>query len=224
MRDSAVRREYLSKYRVPERQRALTAARQAALRERQRAELSETPCPVCDGRLTVLQAMDGAAACGRRCGQLLSLRNRPARPSKRQPRSEAGLERNWLRTYGLTLEQWAAYGAVACDLCGDPLRWSGYGRRLFHIDHDHAHCPAGKGCIDCVRGVLCLNCNTAEGGVQYLLARGVVVVGGRLASYCADPPFQRWRASSPTMGNRLGSVDRDAPFLARPQNETTGLA
>ena len=32
-----------------------------------------------------------------------------------------------------------------------------------HIDHDHDHCPGKLGCRKCVRGVLCMRCNTMLG-------------------------------------------------------------
>lgn len=44
----------------------------------------------------------------------------------------------------------------ACGSCGFS------GARL-SIDHDHRHCPGELGCIHCVRGYLCQQCNTAEG-------------------------------------------------------------
>lgn len=43
----------------------------------------------------------------------------------------------------------------SCGACGslDALK----------VDHDHNHCPAQRGCRECVRGYLCHQCNTAEG-------------------------------------------------------------
>lgn len=35
-----------------------------------------------------------------------------------------------------------------------------------HIDHDHACCPGPKSCGKCVRGVLCLPCNTFFGRIR----------------------------------------------------------
>lgn len=37
-------------------------------------------------------------------------------------------------------------------------------KRNLHVDHDHSCCPTVRGsCGDCVRGLLCSNCNTGIG-------------------------------------------------------------
>jgi hypothetical protein len=43
-----------------------------------------------------------------------------------------------------------------CAICGTvPDVW--------HVDHDHAHCPGERSCGNCVRGLLCQLCNTVIG-------------------------------------------------------------
>lgn len=45
-----------------------------------------------------------------------------------------------------------------CAICGAAPN----GKRL-HVDHDHSHCAANRGCPDCVRGLLCSPCNAGIG-------------------------------------------------------------
>ena len=88
------------------------------------------------------------------------------------------------RTYGLTVEQHvelvAAQGGV-CAICEAPPK----GDRRLAIDHDHSCCPGERSCGECVRGLLCSNCNTMLGfakdntktllaAADYLLANAVV--------------------------------------------------
>jgi hypothetical protein len=45
----------------------------------------------------------------------------------------------------------------ACAICRREFRDEpGY---RFALDHDHNHCPGKQGCIECVRGALCVYCN-----------------------------------------------------------------
>jgi hypothetical protein len=58
----------------------------------------------------------------------------------------------------------------ACAMCREPFE---DGQPIF-IDHDHACCPDEKrSCGKCVRGLLCLRCNTGLGYIErmYELAR-----------------------------------------------------
>lgn len=70
-----------------------------------------------------------------------------------------------LRRYHMTLDEYDARleeQGGGCAACGttDP------GRRRFLVDHDHACCPAGASCGECIRGLLCNGCNTALGVLE----------------------------------------------------------
>lgn len=60
--------------------------------------------------------------------------------------------------HGLTADQYHAMVAKGCYICGTT-------EHTLHIDHDHSCCPRSKNgtCGKCVRGVLCIACNTGLG-------------------------------------------------------------
>jgi hypothetical protein len=45
--------------------------------------------------------------------------------------------------------------------------------KVNHVDHDHNHCKGDRSCGDCVRGLLCADCNRGLGSfhdcIRYLL-------------------------------------------------------
>lgn len=75
----------------------------------------------------------------------------------------AGRNSYYLRRYGITVEQMEAMLAAQdgkCAICASPdpkgHNWC--------VDHDHACCEGkSHSCGKCIRGVLCLHCNTALG-------------------------------------------------------------
>lgn len=71
----------------------------------------------------------------------------------------------------------------ACGICGTPER-DEPGHRLA-VDHDHGHCPGKHGCVECVRGLICIRCNNLlrsardnpvilRAAIKYLANRGVI--------------------------------------------------
>lgn len=56
--------------------------------------------------------------------------------------------------YKLSVEQMRSF-PTNCEICGA-------GGKI-HVDHDHACCPGKISCGKCVRGYLCLSCNTLLG-------------------------------------------------------------
>lgn len=71
-----------------------------------------------------------------------------------------------LKTYGITMaeyDQMFERQGSKCAVC----QASESGGRGWHVDHDHACCPAKSGaCGKCVRGILCARCNMTLGLVQ----------------------------------------------------------
>lgn len=63
-------------------------------------------------------------------------------------------------TFSLTTEEFLTLKKQkVCDICNEE-------KKLLVIDHDHDHCPAGSGCKECIRGMLCSGCNYAIGCFQ----------------------------------------------------------
>lgn len=70
------------------------------------------------------------------------------------------------RKYGITLSDYnemlkKQHGV--CGICGGAATGK-FNRTSLHVDHDHACCGKNKGCKECIRGLLCGQCNTALGG------------------------------------------------------------
>jgi hypothetical protein len=94
-----------------------------------------------------------------------------------------------LRRLGLTPDLLVAMMASqgnACAICRTPLDpdiFSPDVQLRRHVDHDHSCCPPLNGCPNCIRGVLCHNCNRMLG-----MARDDPEVLRRAASYLVRPP------------------------------------
>lgn len=62
-----------------------------------------------------------------------------------------------LEEYNAKLE---AQGGV-CALCKSPPKVM-----PLHVDHDHSCCPGKKTCGNCIRGLVCWNCNVFLGKLE----------------------------------------------------------
>jgi hypothetical protein len=100
-------------------------------------------------------------------------------------RDDPEARRRWGRKhklirYGLTQKQFDWLLEVqqyACAMGGEPFTESS---QIF-VDHDHSCCPGEKrSCGKCVRGLLCLSCNTALGQIERK--------AGLARAYLAAPP------------------------------------
>lgn len=70
-----------------------------------------------------------------------------------------------IRTYGITLEQYNIVLDRQEGTCAIPscvVTPESHGKMLF-VDHIHDHCSDVKGCLACVRGLLCVHHNWAIG-------------------------------------------------------------
>jgi Recombination endonuclease VII len=77
------------------------------------------------------------------------------------PKAYGDRQRAW--NYSLTPEQYDQMVLDQLGICANPR----CARPLSHVDHDHACCPTGRNkqrtCGECVRGLLCRECNIALG-------------------------------------------------------------
>lgn len=66
-------------------------------------------------------------------------------------------KRNLLAKFGITVERYdelLAQQGGGCAICGSPPL-----EKALAVDHDRSCCPGERSCGECIRGILCQNCN-----------------------------------------------------------------
>ncbi len=69
-----------------------------------------------------------------------------------------------LRYYGVDTEQLLVEQNYRCAICG--IQKDDTNKVVWHIDHDHRCCSGVKTCGNCIRGVLCQQCNQGLGNFK----------------------------------------------------------
>jgi hypothetical protein len=105
-------------------------------------------------------------------------------------RDDPNYDRKWkiANLYNLTDDRVAEilnYQDSRCSMCLVEFDGSD-----FAIDHDHSCCPDASSCGKCVRGFLCLNCNTGLGKLK-----DDIDVLQRAIDYLSNNPFYDRRRS-----------------------------
>lgn len=81
-------------------------------------------------------------------------------------KNQAILDRLKFRLYKLTVEDYNQRLIAQdhkCDICGIPFAEK---VRTPQTDHDHGCCPGKESCGECVRSILCYNCNAGLGNFR----------------------------------------------------------
>jgi hypothetical protein len=94
---------------------------------------------------------DGLHIWCRVCGNKDAKRYRDSNPEK------TFAYRMWT-AYRLRIDTYNEMVKNGCEVCGSMEKLC--------IDHDHSCCPGITTCGNCIRGVLCTPCNTAEGMLE----------------------------------------------------------
>lgn len=89
---------------------------------------------------------------------------KPEYEARRPPRDRARESRNWYlqKHYGITVDEFDRRRDEQdgrCAMCGEE-------HDLLCVDHDHTCCPGPKSCGECVRGLVCVNCNRSLGVIE----------------------------------------------------------
>ena len=113
---------------------------------------------------------------------------KPMRIKKSKPTPEQTRAHKLMFRYKMTIEQYDQMLKEQKGVCAICWGTNSTDKRLF-VDHDHRCCPGERSCGKCVRGLLCSNCNRAEGSLK-----GSAAFTLRLLDYLvrSEPDNQGW--------------------------------
>lgn len=93
----------------------------------------------------------------------LYLQNQAERKRKYKLENPLNIRQNYLKhMYNITLQEYnnilksQEYKCAICSINHSE-------RTQFHVDHDHSCCEGKRSCGDCIRGLLCPQCNVGIG-------------------------------------------------------------
>jgi hypothetical protein len=113
-------------------------------------------------------------------------RIRSGQPDWKNPVRRAAENRiRHLAKHGLTPESYqdllASQGGV-CASCARETPDSSGRIKMFPVDHDHSCCPGEYSCGKCIRGLICVACNTTAGVLESVRAVQVMAYLERVNS------------------------------------------
>lgn len=153
---------------------------------------------------------DGLASWCNRCNAATEKQRR----RNRNPLEKSRLDfKKNLQGWDLTVEEFAWMLHRAGFRCENPgcRKLLNLDNRDWAIDHDHSCCSGGRGCSNCIRGLLCRGCNSALGHIGENEKR---IVG--LSSYLsAKAPKEQpalTLASISTVGNSPDLLHQELSF------------
>jgi hypothetical protein len=99
------------------------------------------------------------------CKKCHNSMQKAARPRFREIRRITKRARNLRDRYHITIKEYTEIfekQAENCAICGQPEKMTNHGKLVpLAIDHNHSCCPGKYSCGKCIRGLLCVRCNTA---------------------------------------------------------------